>query len=112
MTNVFLKIGAIEYEGTSNMRPRDWFSVGVRLLGVWLFAERGFSYFLTFGADRLNLSDNSPFAGGIDPSVNGPFYLWYALGCTALSAYFIFGADHLTRLAFRESISTDEKAAS
>jgi len=83
------------------MRPRDWFSVGVRLLGVWIFYDRGFSYFLTFGAERLRL-DKSPLAGGLDTTGNEQYYFWYALGCTAFASYLIFGAEHLTRLAFRE----------
>lgn len=84
------------------MRPRDWFSVGVRLLGVWIFCERGFSYFLAFGAERLRL-DKSPLAGGIDTVGNEQYYFWYAMGSSVLAAYFVFGAEHLTRLAFRES---------
>ncbi|MGD9636673.1 MAG: hypothetical protein AB7G28_24945 [Pirellulales bacterium] len=83
------------------MRPRDWFAVGVRLMGVWIFYERGFSYLLAFGADRLRLNQ-SPLAGDIDTSGNEQYYIWYALGCTALAAYLVFGAEHLTRWAFRE----------
>lgn len=89
------------------MRPRDWFSVGVRLLGVWIFFERGFSYLLAFGAERLRL-DKSPLVGGIDTEANEQYYFWYALGCTAFALYLVFGAEHLTRLAFREA--TDSSA--
>lgn len=93
------------------MRPRDWFSVGVRLMGVWIFYERGFAYFLAFGADRLNLQGKSPLAGDIDTAGNEQYYFWYALGCTVLAIYFVFGADQLTRWAFHESAAPSDNGA-
>jgi hypothetical protein len=92
------------------MAPRDWFSVGVRLIGVWVFYERGFAYFLSFAAFRLNRSDQSAFGEQFDSGSGGDlYYLWYAIGCTILSLYFVFGADHLTRWAFHERVESDDQ---
>lgn len=82
------------------MRPRDWFAVGVRLLGVWAFV-RAFEYVVALGAIRLSI---------VPPSQIGPFdapsqlfyYLCYATADLALAAFLILGAEQITRLVFRE----------
>ena len=89
-----------------DMRPRDWFLVGIRLLGAWVF-YRSFAYFLAFGAARLDLRYSSSVAAELDASRGTElYYLWYALGYCALAAFFIFGAERITKIVFNES--TDE----
>jgi hypothetical protein len=83
------------------MRPRDWFSVGVRLFGVWTF-YRGFSDLLASGVWLFGLAPRFA-AKDFDDAHTGLVYdLWYAAGFFALAIYFIFGAEHLTRWAFNE----------
>jgi len=83
------------------MQPRDWFSVGVRLLGVWLSA-RGLTDLLTAGSYVLGIAPKA-LTDRYDGSHTGVMYnLWYAAGILALAIYLIFGAEHLTRWAFQE----------
>jgi hypothetical protein len=94
------------------MRPRDWFSVGVRLFGVWVF-YRGFAYLLAFGAARFDLRYSSSLAAELDVSRGTELYfLWYAVGYSTLAAFFVFGAERLTKVVFNEAIDeTDDESA-
>jgi hypothetical protein len=84
------------------MRPRDWFSVGVRLFGVWVF-YRGFSSALDIGAFQSRIGQSYAMAsqGGITPGMGAPL-LWYPVGYFLLAIYLLFGAEHLTRWVFKE----------
>ncbi len=90
------------------MRPRDWFSVGVRLIGVWVF-YRGFEYVLTFGASWLSFSRNAAMGRPLGaPPALGDLQFLFTAGYFGLAIYLVFGADHLTRWAFREKKRTAE----
>jgi hypothetical protein len=83
------------------MRPRDWFSVGVRLLGVW-FSTRGVTDLLTAGTYVLGLAPKALTDRHDDLRTGVTYNLWYAAGTLALAIYLVFGAEHLTRWAFQE----------
>ena len=85
------------------MRPRDWFSVGVRLFGLWVF-YRGFADLLTLGTLVMGISPSATIDRGFGEgaSTASNYYLWYAAGYFALAAYLLLGADHLTRWLFDE----------
>jgi hypothetical protein len=83
------------------MRPRDWFSVGVRLFGLYVFF-RGFTDLLLGVGYALKLLPQSNFRDLTDTPRAETYYLWYAAGYLALAIYFIFGAEHLTKWAFKE----------
>lgn len=83
------------------MRPRDWFSVGIRLFGVWVL-YRGFTHLLGVGTFVFGLAPKV-FARDFDDAHTGLMYdLWFAAGFFALAIYFMFAAEHLTRWVFNE----------
>ena len=84
------------------MRPRDWFNVGVRLLGVWVL-YRGFGDLLHAGASLLGVKPESVIREFNDVHTAIMYDLWYAAGFLVLALYLIFGAEHLTRWAYKES---------
>jgi hypothetical protein len=81
------------------MLPRDYFAVGVRLMGLWE-CLRGVEYAMTVIALRLQIS----------PSTLGPFeqraellnYLFYATSNIAIGVCLLVGAEQLTAWVFRE----------
>jgi hypothetical protein len=83
------------------MQPRDWFSVGVRLFGLWVF-YKGLNDLLgavswLFGMAPEYVTSNFDIVGkGV------AFSLMYAASYFAVAAYFVFGAEHLTRCVFSE----------
>ncbi|HEY3391753.1 MAG TPA: hypothetical protein VGK58_03540 [Lacipirellulaceae bacterium] len=84
------------------MRPRDWFSVGVRLLGVWAVYD-GFIYLMGVLADRLTDFSRSEAVRQFETSPDTTTrYLVYAVGSVALCFILISGAERLTRWAFNE----------
>ena len=84
------------------MRPRDWFSVGVRLFGVWVIYD-GFIYLLTFLANRLSQLARSDIARELDPPrYSSVFYIVSSLGSIAFGFVLIYGAERITRWAFSE----------
>ena len=84
------------------MRPRDWFGVGIRLLGAWWFVQ-GANLAIAFLYYRLGL-DDSPFTGSRSESDASPHgYLLYAAGYWAPACYALFGAEHLTRWVYHEN---------
>jgi hypothetical protein len=83
------------------MRLRDWFSVGVRLLGVW-FSARGVFDLLTAGTYILGIAPNSLVERHDDLHTGAMYNLWYAAGTLAFALYLLFGADHLTRWVYDE----------
>jgi hypothetical protein len=85
------------------MRPRDWFSVGIRLLGAYLF-YRSISYWLSILADFFYQIPKSELAREIDsPQSRVSYILVFAVGYMVLSYAFVFGAERITRLAFNET---------
>jgi hypothetical protein len=88
------------------MRPRDWFSVGARLFGLWVFYQ-GVGDLLSAGSWALNIlpSQLADKFGDLDSTI--PFNLWYAAGDFLFALYLIFGAEHLTRWVFNETQKDD-----
>lgn len=86
------------------MGPRDWFSVGVRLLGVYVF-YRSVAHWLILLADIVSRSELSNELD-TSPSQTGEI-LVFAVGNLVLSYVLIFGADRLTRWAFNEPSPDD-----
>jgi hypothetical protein len=84
------------------MRPRDWFGVGVRLLGLYVVYD-GFSYLVGFLARRMVDSRIARELGG--GSVPG-YYLVYAVCFLAFGFLLLWGAERLTRWAFNEPDTT------
>jgi hypothetical protein len=82
------------------MRPRDWFSVGIRLLGAWVFYN-GFVDLIYVGALLLGVAPHyivDKDYGSLEKASIG--YLWYAAGRFALAIYFVFFTEHLARWVF------------
>jgi len=85
------------------MRPRDWFSVGVRLFGVYVFF-RGFGDLLSSTAYALKLIPQSTSIRELNETPRAEiYYLWFAAGYFAFAIYCVFGAEHLTKWAFKEA---------
>jgi hypothetical protein len=84
------------------MRPRDWFSVGVRLLGVWVIYD-GFVYLLAVLSESLTHFSRSEIARSLTteskPSID---YAVYAVGALGFGFVLISGTERLTRWAFNE----------
>jgi hypothetical protein len=95
------------------MGPRDWFSVGVRLLGVYVF-YRAVAQWLGLFAEMFAQVTRSELSRdlGNSESRNG-YVVVFGVGYLILSYFFIFGAERLTRLAFNEQseLDSDEAAA-
>jgi hypothetical protein len=78
------------------MRPRDWFSVGTRLIGLYTFV-RAFAYFAMFAANFVLATSDSEAAKHQMQSdaLFGVFHL-------ALALVLLFCAEPITRLVFNE----------
>jgi hypothetical protein len=81
----------IETPGHHPMRPRDWFEVGVRLLGVWTLITV-FGDIRTILLIRMDLftPERTPFAT----------YIIRAATDAAVGFYLLFAAGHLVSLVF------------
>jgi hypothetical protein len=92
------------------MRPRDWFSVGARLFGLWL-AYRGLADLLNFGAAMIGIAPSAEIEHqfGATASMASNYQFWFAAWYIGFALYLIFGAEHLTRWAFRESKESTKK---
>lgn len=89
------------------MNARDWFGVGVRLLGVWCFIQ-AVQNLLYFFDVKSGLSPLRDLAGQID-HLGSPFsYLVYAVGYLVLTAYFLFGSEHLADWCYRKQRQPSE----
>ena len=88
------------------MRPRDWFSVGVRLLGVYVFFE-GFAQLISFACGRFGLYDRD-LLGTDQTDRYSTYVLVFSIGYFLLSYILVFGAERLTRLAFNEPSPNDD----
>ncbi len=82
-----------------NMKPEDWFGVGVRLFGVWcgINALQNFAYFVDLRWQAFRL--RSPDRDSIDAYAN----LAYAFLYAALALYFLLKTKHLTDFAYHHS---------
>src|SRR4051794_36855433 len=93
------------------MRPRDWFLVAVRVLGLWVF-YCGFVDLIYFGAILLGLGPHSlvekEYVGSAEKA--SMTYLWYGAGRFALALYFLFRAEGLTKWVFGERPRDDEQS--
>jgi hypothetical protein len=78
------------------MRPQDWFSVGVRLMGVYVF-YRSFNYWLILLADFLATDISKEFQEPQSPISD---ILILSVGYLVLAYVLVFGAERLTRWAF------------
>jgi len=84
------------------MRPQDWFGVGVRLLGVWVLFQGVVGNLLKVGTSQLGLGPASIAKEWNDVHSAQMHDLWYAAGFLACSICLIFGAEYLTRWAYKE----------
>jgi hypothetical protein len=83
------------------MRPRDWFLVGLRLIGVWIFYH-AVGDVLTAGVWALDLGPQESLGKYQDTHSGLQYNLWFAAGYGALALYFVFGAEGLTKWIFDE----------
>jgi hypothetical protein len=80
------------------MRPRDWFLVGLRLIGVWVF-YKGFTQLLGYGALMMNMGARIPGMPQYGPAqVYGEYYLLTVFGDLGFGLFLVFGCK---RLAWR-----------
>jgi hypothetical protein len=99
------------------MRPRDWFLVGIRLLGAWVF-YRGVNEFTNFLSVVLDVVPQNyldrDFGGSSWRATKN--YLLYAAAYIAIALFFVFGGEGITKWVFdeypRESDEEEDEAAS
>lgn len=85
------------------MQARDWFSVAVRVLGVWVIFC-GFEQLFAFANLWFTPQEDPMFRPESRQMAQATVYLWYAGGYWVLGSFMLFGAEPLTRLAFREPL--------
>lgn len=84
------------------MRPRDWFSVGIRLFGLWVI-YRGFTFAMYFVADCLSLFTAFALSNEWETAKkNSKPEIFLAAGYLILGFIFVYGGERLTRLVFNE----------
>jgi hypothetical protein len=84
------------------MLPRDWFSVGLRLFGVYVF-YRGVTYLLATVADKFDLISRSQISRDLETyQAHDGYYLMMSLGLMGFALVLIYGAERITRWAFSE----------
>ncbi len=89
------------------MRPRDWFAVGLRLLGAYVF-YRSITQWLSLLADSISQVPRSELAKEFEASTFRTGYIVvFAVGYLVLSYVFVFGAERITQLAFNERAASD-----
>ena len=85
------------------MRPRDWFLVAVKVLGVYIF-WRGSSYLVGFLQILFGLIPSliidKDYGGSSEKAAS--YYLIYAAADIAVAAYCLFGTEGLTAWVFGE----------
>jgi hypothetical protein len=90
------------------MRPRDWFLVGARLIGVWVFYE-GFSHLLSYGALIMNMGariSGAPQYGAAQ--IYGEYYLLTVFGDLGFGLFLLFGCERLAKRLFRDGRQPSE----
>jgi hypothetical protein len=86
------------------MGPRDWFSVGTRLIGLFTFV-RAFAYFVIWFTQVFAHSDLGPAPPQAkDDAIMGVFHL-------ALALALLFGAEPITRIVFYGSGPANDSGA-
>lgn len=84
------------------MRPRDWFSVGTRLFGLYV-CLRGFAYLLLVLADSLSLLTSSDLSREWETArAHRSADMVFAGGYIGLGFILVYGAERITRLAYNE----------
>jgi hypothetical protein len=86
------------------MRSRDWFLVSARVLGLWTLYLAA-NDLMWCGAILLRLGPHDLLDKDYTGSADKAFttYIWYAVVRLALTAFFLFGSEWLTRWVFGES---------
>jgi hypothetical protein len=92
------------------MRPRDWFSVGVRLFGIWVIYD-GFTYLVGFLAERVVQLSRSEFARDLEPRAASGYYIFFGIASLAFGFVLISGAERITRWLFGEQLPTENDDA-
>jgi hypothetical protein len=90
------------------MRSRDWFALGVRLLGVWVLYQ-AIVLTLHLGAAVLGISPSTITRDFDSAHTRIMYELWYVAGYLAFAFYLLIGAQHLTRALYDDS-PLDEKS--
>jgi hypothetical protein len=99
---VFQRLPLADYEALPVL-PRDWFSVGLRLFGVYVF-YRGVSYLLATLADKLELLSRTQISRDLEMyQAHNGYYLMMAIGFMGFGFLLIYGAEGVTRWKFNES---------
>src|SRR4029079_15243361 len=81
------------------MQSRDWFALGTRLLGVWVL-YRSVQDWLHVGISIMGYFP--PSMSKFDDSYTALKYdVFFAAGFLAFSLYLLFGAERLTRFAYK-----------
>ncbi len=84
------------------MPSRDWFALGVRLMGLWALYY-AFANFLHLGTAVLGISPDittKEFNG--DAHIQQMYNLWYVAGYLGFTIYLLLGAERLTRWVYSE----------
>jgi hypothetical protein len=94
--------GPENMEGKS-MRPRDWFLVGIRLIGAWAIYrgvnEAANLLSVIFGVQPQRFFEMDFDGSSLRASKN---YVLYALTNLAFGLYFVFGGEEITKWVFDE----------
>jgi hypothetical protein len=92
------------------MRPRDWFLVGIRLLGVYVVyrgvVEAANLLSVLFGAMPQYYLERD-FGGSSWAATKN--YLLYAIVDFALGLYFVYGGEEITKRVFDEYPRDEEE---
>jgi hypothetical protein len=91
----------LSLEGSA-VQPRDWFIVGVRLMGAWWLAQTVIHIFFYLEARLLEGPSQSPASS----------YLFGSAGYAVLALYFLLGTNHLARLTYGAEIEAPTAAPS
>ena len=83
------------------MPSRDWFALGVRLLGLWALYY-AFANVLHLGTSVLGLSPESTVKEWNDVHSLQMYNLFYVAAYLAFATYLLLGAEHLTRWVYSE----------
>jgi cyanate permease len=82
------------------MTARDWFMLGSRLLGLWVFYQ-GFGYLIAYVLYAIGYRSDA----NSDMSKS---YLIHACAEIALAYYLLLGTRHLTKLVYGEEHNSEQ----
>jgi hypothetical protein len=83
------------------MPARDWFALGVRLLGLWVL-YRAVDDLLHLGSATLGINPESVTKQWDSAHTAIMYEVWFAAGFLALALYLLLGAEHFTRWVYSE----------